>query len=110
MTTKEDEGVGEQQGDMRRTLPGDFVTTVQPSDFTSNVLEVAEPKPVASTASKSNFAAQPDSYSMFQHLMEAQVLSVIVSLTGNCTQITFQIRAGFPDPTFRRGAPTSEDP
>jgi len=73
LTTKADEEVGEQQGDMRETLPGDFVTTVQPPDFTSNILEVAEPEPVASTASKSNFAAQPDSYSMFQHLMEAQV-------------------------------------
>ena len=106
MTTKADEEVGEQQGDMTGTLPGDFVTNVQPSDITSNILEAAEPEPVASTASKSNFAAQPDSYSMFQHLMEAQVLTV----NAICTQITFQIRAGFPDPAFRRGAPTSEDP
>ena len=64
--------VGEQQGDMGGILPGDFVTTAQPPDFTSDTLEVAEPEPVAS---KSNLAAQPDSYSMFQHLMEAQVLS-----------------------------------
>ena len=66
-----------------QAVPGDFVaTTVQPSLFASSaVVEVAEPEPgVGDTAGRgtekpsgSNLAAQPDSYSMFQHLMEAQV-------------------------------------
>ena len=80
MTTKADEEVGEQQGDMRGTLPGAFVTTTaQPSDFTSNTMEATQPEPGTSAESgsvlqpSSNLAAQPDSYSMFQHLMEAQV-------------------------------------
>ena len=82
LTTKADAEVGEvQEGEMRGTLPGDFVTTAQPpSDFFSDNMEASEPEPVASagasgTNSKSNLAAQPDSYSMFQHLMEAQVLA-----------------------------------
>ena len=67
-----------------QAVPGDFVaTTVQPSLFaSSHVGEVAEPEPVVGEtagsgtekpSSGSNLAAQPDSYSMFQHLMEAQV-------------------------------------
>jgi len=79
LTTKAGAGVGEQEGDMRGTFPEEFVTTAKPpSDFSSNTMEAFEPEPVASagaggTNSKSNFAAQPDSYSMLQHLMEAQV-------------------------------------
>jgi len=80
LTTKADAEVWEEkEGDMRGTLPGDFVTTAQPpSDFSSDNMGASEPEPVASagasgTNPKSNLAAQPDSYSMFQHLMEAQV-------------------------------------
>ena len=83
-TTTKGESLRE-QGEMgEQTFPGDFVaTTVQPSLFASSaVVEVAEPEPVVGEApgsgtekpsSGSNLAAQPDSYSMFQHLMEAQV-------------------------------------
>ena len=70
-----------EKGDMRGTqLPGAFVTTTaQPSDFTRNTMEATQPEPGTSAESgsvllsSSNLAAQPDSYSMFQHLMEAQV-------------------------------------
>jgi len=76
LTTKADTGVGE-EGDMRGTFPaGDFVTTGQPSDFTSNTMEAPELTGGNSGTvllPSSNLAAQPDSYSMFQHLMEAQV-------------------------------------
>jgi len=79
LKTEANTGVGE-MGDMRGTLPGAFVTTTaQPSDFTSNTMEAAQPEPGTSAESgsvllpSSNLAAQPDSYSMFQHLMEAQV-------------------------------------
>ena len=76
LTNKADTGVGE-EGDMRGTFPaGDFVTTGQPSDFTSNTMEAPELTGDNSGTvllPSSNLAAQPDSYSMFQHLMEAQV-------------------------------------
>ena len=88
--------MGEQVGDMRGTFPEEFVTTAKPpSDFSSNTMEAFEPEPVASAGagglnSKSNFAAQPDSYSMLQHLMEAQVASIVVLLKSKCTQLTFK--------------------
>ena len=72
-----------EKGDMRGTqLPGAFVTTTaQPLDFTSITMEATQPEPGTLTGAESgsvrlpssNLAAQPDSYSMFQHLMEAQV-------------------------------------
>jgi len=77
LTTKADTGVGE-EGDMRRTFAaGDFVTTGQPSDFTSNTMKASRPEPAGGNSRTvplpaSNLAAQPDSYSMFHHLMEAQ--------------------------------------
>jgi len=80
LKTEANTGMGE-KGDMRGTqLPGAFVTTTaQPSDFTTNTMEATQPEPGTSAESgsvlqpSSNLAAQPDSYSMFQHLMEAQV-------------------------------------
>ena len=117
LTTKADAEVGEEQeGDMRGTLPGDFVTTAQPpSDFSSDNMGASEPEPVASagasgTNPKSNLAAQPDSYSMFQHLMEAQVFSIIddcLLLKSTDTQLNFW--PGVLDPAIRGGATASED-
>ena len=81
-TTTKGESLREQGEVGEQTFPGDFVaTTVQPPLFASSVVvEVAEPvvgeAPGSGTEKPSlgsNLAAQPDSYSMFQHLMEAQV-------------------------------------
>jgi len=73
-----DKRIGEGE-EMSGTFTGDFATTGQPSDFTSNTMEASRPELGTSTgansgiAPSSNLAAQPDSYSMFQHLMEAKV-------------------------------------
>ena len=67
-------GEGEEMSGTR-----DFATTGQPSDFTSNTMEASRPELGTSSgansgiAPSSNLAAQPDSYSMFQQLMEAKV-------------------------------------
>ena len=56
-----------------RTLPGDFATTGQSSKFNNNTMEELGTGSDGGREPSSNLAAKPDSYSMFQHLMEAKV-------------------------------------